>query len=273
MYIFFLGEKMFRKFNVFIFMIIFGLFLSSFIQAEEEKQEPKKVFKYNSTNSLSLVLTSGNNQNFSFSFDSDQNFEYKKNRINFKGSFINSNSDGTKKTEYYYSHLKYDRKIRSIAYILGFIRYERNKLAGYNYRVALSAGGGATWIDKESMTFTSELAFGWNNENNTQRISLNNIPSTEVWQKTITTSFISSIFTNKLIYKLSESTQLTIQEILFLNLEKKNDYRSNSYFSVSAAINKHLAFSTSLQIIYEKMPVEGFKDTDLYLLSSLVIKI
>lgn len=259
-----------------IISVIFSVFiLSGLILAEdsEEKSEEKGP-KYNSNNSLSLVLTRGNNESFSFSFDSDQYIDFKNNRINLKARFINATSNGCKKSDYYYSHLKYDRKIKSKAYLLGFVRYERNKLAGYNFRWAFSVGGGATWINKEKVNLTSELAFGWNNENNTQRIAEQSIAcSPQSWEKTISTSFLSSIFTNKATLQVSESSQLILQEILFFNLEDFNDYRSNSYVALSVSINEHFALSTSIQIIYQGMPVEGFESTDMYLLSSIVIKI
>lgn len=256
------------------FSVIFLIFITSgLIRAEDaEEDSEEKSLKYSSNNSLSLVLTRGNNENFSFSFDSDQYLNFKNNRINLNARFINATSNGTKKSDYYYSHLKYDRKIKSVAYLLGFIRYERNKLAGYNYRWAFSAGGGATWINRDNMTLSSELAFGWNNENNTQRIADQIISnSANSWEKTISTSFLSSIFTNKADFKVSESAQLILQETLFFNLEDLNDYRSNSFVSLSVAINEHLALSTNIQIIYQGLPVEGFDSTDLYLLSSIVI--
>ena len=161
-----------------------------------------------------------------------------------------------------------------MAYLLGFIRYERNKLAGYNFRWAFSVGGGATWINQEKAILMSELAFGWNNENNTQRIAEQSIASSpQFWEKTISNSFLSSIFTNKATLNVSQSSQLILQETLFFNLEDFNDYRSNSYVSLSVSINKHFALSTSIQIIFQGMPVEGFDSTDIYLLSSIVITI
>lgn len=259
----------------FIPMMILIFVASGIITAEEVEEKPaEKGLKYNSNNSLSLVLTRGNNESFSFSFNSDQYLDFKNNRINLNARFINATSNGTKKSDYYYSHLKYDRKIKSVAYLLGFIRYERNKLAGYNFRWAFSAGGGATWISRENITISSELAFGWNNENNARRIADQSIAdSPQSWEKTISTSFLSSILTNKADFKVSKSAQLKIQETLFFNLEDLNDYRSNSFVSLSVAINEHFALSTSIQIIYQGLPVEGFDSTDLYLLSSIVITI
>ena len=129
-------------------------------------------------------------------------------------------------------------------------------------------------MSRENITVSSELAIRWNNENNTQRIADQSISTSALsWEKTISTSFISSIFTNKADFEVSESAQLILQETLFFNLEDLDDYRSNSFVSLSVAINEHFALSTSIQVIYQGMPVEGFDSTDLYLLSSIVITI
>ena len=59
----------------------------------------------------------------------------------------------------------------------------------------------------------------------------------------------------------------------FFNLENTRAYRMNNYVSLSAAISPQLALKTSIELIYDNDPVPGFKHTDAYLLSSLVIKI
>jgi putative salt-induced outer membrane protein YdiY len=241
---------------------------------DKDKEEQKNVLKYNSQTSLSLVLTRGNNKNFSFSFDTNQTLKiHKANTLELKGRFINTESNGEKKSEVYYSHLKYDRKIGKKAYLLSFFRYERNRLAGYNYRLALSVGGGATWIDNEKFKFASEMAFGWNNEKNTQRLSIGNVNGSSVWENTIKASFLSSIITNNVNFQLSENAQFSLQEVLFLNLEEIKDFRLNSYLSLTASINSNLALKTSIQVVYENLPVEGYKNTDTYFLSSIVFKI
>jgi putative salt-induced outer membrane protein YdiY len=260
-----------------IFIVfVAGLFLlKPVIGAEEEKkEEEEKPFQYNSETSLSLVLVRGNNRNFSFSFDTEQEFKIKKyNKFEYQGKFIKANSNGEKKTEIYYSHIKYDRKIQPRSYILGFVRYERNKLAGYNYRLALSFGGGGTWIETDNIDLSTELAFGWNNENNTKRVDVNLNNSSSIWKETINASFISSLFTGKFSYKISKTSKIVHEDVIFLNTEELEDFRLNSVSSVYASINSRLALKTSVQIIYQNLPVEGYKNTDMYFLSSLVIKI
>ncbi|MBD3413698.1 MAG: DUF481 domain-containing protein [Candidatus Aminicenantes bacterium] len=258
-------------------LLLLGLLLvNSFGVAEEEtKEESKdKPIQYNSETSLSMVLVRGNNQNFSLSFDTEQELQIKKyNRIEYKGNFIKATSNGEKKTEIYYSHLKYDRKILPRSYILGFLRYERNKLAGYNYRLAFSLGGGGTWIKTDLMNLSTELAFGWNNENNTTQTEVNLNHSSSMWKETIRTSFVSSLLTGKISYQISETSKIVHQETVFLNTEELEDFRINSVSSIYASINSRFALKTSVQIIYQNLPVKGFKNTDMYFLSSLVIKI
>lgn len=253
--------------------IVIGAMLPAVLRAQESDPETEKTVKYTSATSLSLVLTRGNNQDFLFSLDTDQNLEFHKNRINLKGRFIDSRSQGEKTSEIYYSQLKFDRKITSKAYLLGFVRYERNILSGYSFRIALSAGGGISWIQSPKHQLSSELAFGWNNEREhlftTSATFPELMPTTQL---ALTSSFLSSVMTHKWVGRISESAQIIMQEILFWNLEETRDIRLDSYIEISSAINRHLALKSSLQIIYAHQPVETYQNTDLFLLSSLVIK-
>ncbi len=264
-----------RKKGIIIAVYVFFFVLCSFAGEQSEDQEEKKSYlKYDSTTAFSLVLTKGNNDNFSYSLDTDHLFAFGRNNINLKGRLIQAQSDREKKSDLYYSHLKYDRQISKKAYLLSFFRFERNKLAGYEYRLALSVGGGCSWVKKENMLFSSEAAIGWNNEDTKQRINLQNVKDTNsIIEKSITASFWSALMIHKWDFQLNSSAKITLQETVFINLEDLLDYRTNSYAGVTASINKHFALNTSIQIIYERKPVPGYKHTDTYLLSSFVVKI
>jgi len=255
-----------------LIIVLIGLFAFPLKATEKgEKKEKEKV--YSSSTSLSCVLTRGNNRAFSFSFDTIQDLHLKKNELNFKGSIIHSNSNNQEKSEIYYTHLKYDREISSRVYLLSLVRAERNKLAGYNLRVAFSVGAGYTWIKKEKVEISSEGAFGWNSENNSEKIIQDDVNDGPIiTQRLFSESFVSSILSSKLIYDFSSAAQFVHQEILFLNMEDIKDYRLNSYSSISASVSRYFALKTSLQIIYERKPVPGHKNTDFFLLSSIVIK-
>ena len=263
------GERRINRAGLFILLASLVAFP---LWAEEESGEKKNEKKYYSSTSFSLVLTRGNNKALSFSFDTEQYLRLAKNVLNFKGSIIHSSSDDQKTTEIYYSHVKYDRKISSRAYLLGLVRAERNKLAGYNFRLALSIGAGYTWIQGKKIEVFSEGSLGWSNENSSEKIvplGTNDVPITE---RTFSTSFLSSIFTGKLVYNISSTTQFLHQETLFLNLKDMSAYRLNSYSSISASISRNFALKTSLQIIYEHKPVLGHENMDFFFLSSIVIK-
>lgn len=251
-------------------MLINGLFLP--VKAEKEGEKKEK--KYYSSTSLSCVLTRGNNKDFSFSFDTEQNFDLKKHRLNLKASLIYSHKNNERKSEIYYSHLKYEREVNSKAYLLLLLRADRNKLAGYNFRFAFSGGGGYIWFKRKKLEISSEGVIGWSSENNLERLLSGNMESEPInGQKSITSSFLSSMISSKLIYDISSTAQLVHQESLFLNMGDWKDYRLNSYTSLSASISRFFALKTSIQLIYEHSPVPGFKNTDFYLLSSIVIKI
>ncbi len=263
------GERRINRASIFILLVSLMVFP---LGAEEESGEKEKENKYYSSTSFSLVLTRGNNRALSFSFDTEQNLRLAKNVLNFKGSIIHSSSNGEKKSEIYYSHFKYDRKISSRAYLLGLVRAERNKLAGYNFRLALSIGAGYAWIQEEKLEIFSEGSIGWSNENSSEKIISSGTNDVSFTENTFSTSFLSSIFTGKLVYNISSAAQFLHQETLFLNWKDMSDYRLNSYSSISASISRNFALKTSLQIIYEHKPVLGHKNMDFFFLSSIVIK-
>jgi len=246
--------------------------LSSVLSFGEENNETKH--KYFSSTSFSLVLTKGNSESFSYSFDTEQNLHLNKNRFNLKAQFIKARAEGEKTSELYYSHLKYDRELNKKLYLLGLVRYEQNKLSGNNYRLALSGGGGVVWVDQEKLHFYSEMALGWSNENKTSRVDLKKVNgSLADMEKAVSTAFLSSIIANKLTYNISKSAQLMFQETIFINMEDTKDFRLNTYSALSTAINSRLALKTSIQILFENQPVPGYKHTDVFLLTSLVLKI
>ena len=240
-------------------LLITLLLLGHGVRAEENEEEKQKI--YSSSTSLSLLYTSGNSQELTLGFDTEQNFRHEKNLIQFKGSVIYSESDGSKKSELFYSHIEYKRDVTSRVYILGFGQAEKNELAGYKYRIALSAGGGYFWIKSEKLTLSSEGALGWNIERNIEKAK-NGVNSF---------SFASLMVSNKLQTDITSTTEFVEHLILIFNLKTSEDYRISSMTSLSVNISKYLALKLSHQLKYNHDPVPGFKSTDNYFLSSLVL--
>ncbi len=262
-----------QKFTRLLSFLFAILFIPTLVRSAEEGGLLSRKVKYNSETSFSLVLVKGNTDSLSYSLDTRQNFEILKNRILLSGRFIHSRSDGTKTAEVYSAHLKYDRKLGNRAYLLGYTSYDQNRLAGFNYRLAMSFGGGMTWMSGERTKFLTELGLGWNNEENKKQVKLGNVNNQNLLQKTISTSFPSAILNNRLTLRVSETSEVVMRITAFFNLENTRAYRMNNYVSLSASISPQLALKTSVELIYDNDPVPGFKHTDAYLLSSLVIKI
>jgi len=114
---------MMRKIGLFLFIVVIGATFLPLNSQETGKKEKEK--KYSSSTSLSSVLARGNNRTFSFSVDTDHNFLLGRNLLNLKGSVIYSDQNSGRRSEIYYSHLKYDLKVSSRAYLLGLVRAER----------------------------------------------------------------------------------------------------------------------------------------------------
>jgi hypothetical protein len=216
---------------------------------------------------------SGNTQSLSYSFDTRQNFDILKNRIGLAGRFIYSRSDGVKSAEVYYAHVKYDRQIGTRACPLGDTSYVQNRLAGCNFSVALSLGGGLTWVKHERTSVLTELAFGWNNVESTRKAALDNVSNDNLLRKTISSSFPSSILNNRLTSRVTQYSEIVLRITAFFNMDQVQSYRLNFYASLSAAISPQLSLKTSVELIYDNDPVPGVKHIDTCLLSSLAIKI
>lgn len=240
-------------------------------EAEPKKMDPKK---YYSATSFSALLIRGNNKDFTLSIDTDHNLVFKKDKLNLKANVIYATSNSEKKSEIYSSSLNYNRRFNTRAYFLGVAKFSRNILAGYNSRFAFSTGAGYSWIKKEKINVSSEIALGWSSENNAERLVQQIFGSVfQTIKKKVKASFVSSVFSSEMLYNLTDSASFSHQEILFLNFEELEAYRINSNSSISAEINKHFALKTSLQLSYENIPVTGYDKTDLYILSSLVFKL
>jgi len=230
---------------------------------------PAKPKIYFSSTSLSLLLTGGNNQNLSYSVDTDQNLTLAKNIFNIKGSAIYARSNHQPRSGLYYAHVKYDRRLSARAYLLGLTRFERNKSAGYLSRFSVTTGGGFTWIKKDNkVDVSSEVSLGWSGESNI-------IPPSRPGSEAMTrlTNFVSSLMSHKLIYNISPAAQIILQGTVFNNLKDLKGFRVNSYSALSATISPSLALKTSFQLIYDNRPVAGYRPTDIYFMSSFVVKI
>jgi len=234
--------------------------------------ETPKPFVYHSSTSISFLLARGNNKALSFSFDTDQNFVIKKDSVNLKGTIIYARDNGFMTNEIYYTHLKYNHQLGDGAYLLSLVRFERNVLAGYPSRFSFSAGGGWTWIKTSKFGFFSDLAMGWSSENSTAKVDLGDVTSPPV-EKSLNSSFLSTIFTSRFTFSLTQTSQVIHQEVVFVNMADVGDYRVNSLSSLSASFSRYFGLKMSIQVNYDRKPVLGYKTTDVLLISSLVIGI
>lgn len=264
-----------KKIYLAVIPICFVLFSAFSIKAEEKdnKGEEKKYF---SSTSFSFLLIRGNSEDLTFSFDTDQSLNFKKDKLNLKIDVILTRTNRQEKSEIYYSQLKYNRQMNSRAYLLGLMAFDRNKSAGIDFRLAFSVGAGYMIIQQKKMKISSELSLGWTREQFRKLISPENIQEGiekgDISHEEKRPSYVSSIFSTRLMYDLSSSSQFIHQESLFFNLRDLEDWRIYSSTSLSASISRYFALKLSLRLIYDHQPVPGFKSTDIFLLNSLVIK-
>jgi putative salt-induced outer membrane protein YdiY len=240
--------------------------------ASEGGPSQAKAATYHSSTSFSFLLARGNNNTLSFGFDTEQNLVLRSDSFNLKGSVIYAQANGLKKNEIYYAHLKVNHQLSEGAYLLSLARFERDVLAGYPSRLSFSAGGGWTWVKTDKVNFYSDLAVGWSSENAAAKVSLTD-PARTILEKTTNSSFVSTIMTNRLTFNLTSNSQIVQQEVIFVNLEDASRYRLSSLSSLSASFSRYFGLKMSVQVNYERKPVTGYKNADVFLLSSLVIAI
>ena len=233
---------------------------------------PANLVIYHSSTSISFLLARGNNKALNLSFDTDQNFGIKKDSLNLKGTIIYARDNGFMTNEIYYTHLKYNHQLGDGAYLLSLARFERNVLAGYPSRFSFSAGGGWTWIKTSKFGFFSDLAVGWSSENSAAKVNLGDVTTPPV-EKSLNASFLSTIFTSRFTFSLTPTSQVIHQEVVFVNMADVSDYRVNSMSSLSASFSRYFGLKMTVQVNYERKPVLGYKTTDVFLISSLVIGI
>jgi len=241
--------------------VLIVFFMTGLVLSAQEGKEEQKL--YSSSTSLSLLQTSGNTNEFSLGFDTEQNLNFEKSRIHFKGSIIYAESEGNKKTEFYFSQLNYRYSFKPRFYSVGSGQFERNVLSGYNYRFFISAGAGYFWVKSKKIEVSSETAFGWSCENNIEKET----------DSDTSISFAYISLSNSIKIPLSSNSELNHQNISFFNLKRGKDFRMTSLTSVIFSISKIFSIKLSHQLIYNHAPVPGFKNRDQYILSSLVLKL
>ena len=239
-----------------LLLIVIIFFTCLFSEAEEKK------IKYFSSTSFSFLLTGGNNKDQTFSFDTDQNVLFGKSQVNAKLNVIYAQKNNQPRSEVYSTQLKYNYRINSGAYILGFLAGERNRLAGNEFRFAFAAGAGFVVLKKKRVEMFSEVSVGRTSEN-----------FRSIAQLRDHAAYFSSIGTMRVMHNISSTSQFTHQNSVFFNFKNLNDWRIDSNTALAASISQHFALNTSFRLIYDNEPVEGFKATDYFFLTSLVIRL
>ena len=253
--------------SVFLVFLLFYFLLSGVrLSGEDEQVKKEEEKKYSSSSSFSFLLTEGNTEDSTFSFDTDHKLHLKKDMLNLTVSIIRTKSQDQDNTEIYNTLFKYNRSLNSRIYLLGLFSFERNKSAGLFSRFTLSAGAGYALLKGKWGEISSEVSLGWTQEN-LRETGLD----AQLQDGRFITSYLSSIFSTRLIYNISSSSQLVHQESIFFNLKEGKDYRINSLSSLVASISRYFALKSSIQFVYDHQPVAGFKSTDIFFLNSFVI--
>lgn len=136
---------------------------------------------------------------------------------------------------------------------------ERNQFAGIDLRTTLDLGLRVRTIDRPRWKLVTTSSFTWANEDRTGTGGSRN--------------FAGLLLGAKSDVELSDHATTTEEIQVMPNLEDSNDYRIDARASVESALTSILALKFAYHLIYDNVPVPGFRKTDTEATASIVVKI
>jgi putative salt-induced outer membrane protein YdiY len=211
------------------------------------------------TAEVSYVVTGGNSSTSALSIGTSLSRKWTNDSLLFKTYILNSRSRTTTRTaqgteedfdiiedivtrkvaENYILSGQYDRRVSGRLVVQGGASWDRNRFAGVDDRVMLSAGFGYSWIENPrtivkssaGMTYTLRQYVGQGTE-----------------------SFAGFRITTSGDRKLSKSSSVASVFVFDDNLKRMTDWRFDWTNSLSASINKSMALKLGLRTLYAHLP-------------------
>jgi putative salt-induced outer membrane protein len=176
-------------------------------------------------------------------------------RITFKAGALYNESEGDETAEAEYLNGKYDYFHTPRTYSLYFLGVERDKFAGFDYRVTGRVGIGHQVVKSERNTFDVEGGLDYVYEK--QEDDTENFPAARLYGK----------YTHKFAERISFLQDLEVLE----NLKDTQDCRVNTLTSLEVGLNSYLSFKTALTVKYDHQPVPGNQTLDYFTETALVV--
>ena len=176
-------------------------------------------------------------------------------RITFKAGALYSESEGDETAEAEYLNGQYDYFHTPRTYSLYFLGVERDKFAGFDYRVTGRVGLGYQVVKGERNTFDVEGGLDYVYEK----------------QQDDSEAFPAARLYGKYTHKFAEKTSFLQDLELLENLKDTTDYRVNTVTAFEVGLNSYLSFKTALTVKYDHQPVPGNQTLDYFTETALVV--
>ena len=207
---------------------------------------------------VGYVQTTGNSKSASANVNSEYNKKWKKVILTLKGMHISASQNDITNAESYSLSEKVGVPLNLRFYLYELFGWEKDRLAGIDYRYNIQLGGGYKIIDTVKNQLSGEIG---------------NDYTIEKYTSGDDESFSSLKGYLKYIYSFSEHAGFSQEGEILYNLERSDDTRVNSITALSASLTNNLALKISYTIKYDESPPPGFKKTDTILASSIILKL
>ena len=236
-------------------LLILGLALALPAHAEDGDSG------WSSTAEFGLVMTSGNAESETISFKDETKKSWDKSSLTFKlgairaettttaptafgtpGSFtVESNESTSLSAESYYFEGRFDREITEKFFWFAGTGWDRNRPSGINSRVTAFGGVGNIWRDDEKVSFRTDYALSYTDE--------------EFYPDTTLTNDYSGLRASwGYKHQFTESTTYFNDFVLDYGFDDSDNWRANMINAVAVAINDKMALKVSLQWLYNNLP-------------------
>ncbi|HKK05622.1 MAG TPA: DUF481 domain-containing protein [Gammaproteobacteria bacterium] len=128
--------------------------------ATDTFEEPKKKSTWDGEGELGVIVTSGNTKTSSINAKLKFDNERPRWRNHIGAEYLRTSESSVTTAERYVVAGKSDYKLDEVNYLVGTLRYENDRFAGFTYRVSESVGYGHRFVNTDTMVFETEIGAG-----------------------------------------------------------------------------------------------------------------
>lgn len=206
---------------------------------------------------LSYAATSGNTSTSSFGTGLEVTYRPAPWKVEAKFALLRASSDGVVTAEAYSGGLKGSRELTKTIEAFAGAAYYRNTFSGIDRRLEFDAGAGYKLLDGPAVFLRPDLSFGYQTETQTAGVHQ---------------SFPMGRAGLKFVWKFAKGAEFANEFSYTDNLSTTDDWIIKNAASISASLTSVFALKFGWAIIYDNVPVPGFRKRDSATSAALVAK-